>query len=158
MKKKTNNSERSFVSILLRALPVIGVCVGVFLIVLSFIKTAEFKKTEKIEVTFTEPVVSVRWKGKDVDNDMNEYEIRVDYTYNGEEKTYTFTERTEKNHSSYKVGDMKTFTKYFSPDGTETTDVGVPLRIVGFVLFFVSLPWLVFFIFTGDYHIKKRKS
>lgn len=156
MEQKTNNNRSVLISVLLCALTVIGICVGIFLIVLGCKKSAEFKKTEKIEVTFTEPVFSVRYAGKDDDGE-DTYEIKVKYTYNRLSHIYTITEHTEREYgqrsfertpSSYQVGDMVTFTKYFTPDGEEIHDIGKNgLRGAGIVITILSVSWLAVIIF-----------
>ena len=154
--EETNKRKISFWAVLGCALPVIVACVAVFLVVLGFIKTGEFKKTEKIEQTFTAPVVSVDTR-QDSDGDYN-HTITIEYKYNGETRTHVIKETTGSSRSSYRKGQMVTFTKYFLPDGTEVTDPGKTVRFVGFVLFAVSAPWIVFIGFILTKSKKKKKN
>ena len=122
--------------------------IGLILLLAGFAKSAEFKKTEKIKMTFTEPVVSVS-EGRDAD-DNKEYTMHVKYVYNGEERSYIFTRRDR-----IKVGEMVTFTKYFAPDGTELENDGNPLFAGGGVAMGLSLPGMVVLISET---VKKRKQ
>ncbi len=151
--EETNKRKINVFAVLGCALPVIVACVGVFLVVLGFIRTGEFKKTEKIEQTFTAPVVSVdSWQ--DSDGDYT-HKITIEYKYKGETRTHVIKETTGSSRSSYRKGQMVTVTKYFLPDGTEVTDPGKTVRFVGFVLFAVSAPWIIF---IGFIIIKNRKK
>lgn len=161
MKQKMSIKEQRFIGVfILYVLPTTLVCAGIILIVLGNIKSSEFKKTEKIKMTFTEPVVSVS-EYEDSDGDIS-YTMKVEYVYNGEKRIHSFT--TSK---KYNVGEEVTFTKYFTPDGTEIENKGRSLSGAGFGCLGLSLPFVIVMIleisdsirmkaFFIKYQIKKK--
>ena len=130
-----NRFKTSFIHRLpsgLTLLPIVIGILGVLLIVIGNTKSAEFNKTEKVKMTFTEPVVSVS-QHKDSDGDIS-YIMRVEYVYKGENRVYSFT-----NSKKYNVGDTVTFTKYFTPDGTEIENKGSSMTAGGSICIGMSV-------------------
>ena len=122
---------------------------GILLIVIGSIKSADFRKTEKIKMTFTEPVVSV--SGHTDSNDSTVYTMRVEYEYNGEKRIHSFTKSRK-----YTVGETVTFTKYFTTDGTEIEDNGKTMSAFGFLCLGLSLPWDIILIMEIRDRIRKK--
>ena len=132
------------------------VLVSLFLVVFGFVKSAQFKKTEKTAVTFYKPISYVSSGTRDDDGEY-EYTITVKYEYGGREREYRFTERTSTSHSSYKVGQMIRFTRHFTPDGNEITDGGKTMRFVGFILLAIS-GFLLFTVMKLHFGNKKKPA
>ncbi|MBQ6419646.1 MAG: hypothetical protein IJK02_01095 [Clostridia bacterium] len=144
--KKNNNAD--FPIKIVFAVPVLFFIVGVVFIPLGIVKSAEFKKAEKIYVSFTEPVSSVTEKTETNADDETEhfYVIRVPYEYNGQKYVHEFRQEKSVFGKTYKVGDLVTFTKTFSPNGQQISNGGTFFLIFGGVSIAVSLPWLILYV------------
>ena len=143
------NSATVFTRVIL-VISILILIMGVIFVGIGIKESAEFNRTEKIKMTFTEPVVSVS-EGKDAD-DNKEFTMYVKYVYNGEERTYSFTKRDRTD-----VGKMVTFTKYFLPDGTEIKNEGKGFIPFGITSIGLSLPGIALFVFNAVTTRKEQK-
>ncbi|MBQ6419648.1 MAG: hypothetical protein IJK02_01105 [Clostridia bacterium] len=163
----------SFIDALKGVLFIIGLFLAlpasVFMIVFGSVKSAEFRNTEKVTVTFTEPSSSVTLRSeyrKTGDYDRNDepkeervyyYEIKVPYTYAGKQYVY----RVKKDRSADdapKVGDLYTFTQTFTPEGELIWDYGSLLFMIGVILAFLSTPVVFFLVRERQKERKENKG
>lgn len=164
----------SFIDALKGVLFIIGLFLalpaGVFMIVFGSVKTAEFRKTEKVSVTFTEPSSSVTLRSeyrKTGDYDRNGepkeervyyYEIKVPYEYGGKSYVYHFKKDQTAAGNAPKVGDLYTFTQTFTPEGEPVRDHGSLLFIIGVILTFLSTPVVFFLVRERQKERKENKG